>query len=472
MPVSADRNSPDPTFRRLKWLGVLVPLAFLAMVDTIRHFFYPELLHAWPGYVLLAGIVVGGALLFSEAMFAVVARTQEGLAQRNRELLALHEAGLAITAELGLETVLQSVVDTARDLVEARYGALSILGDAGKIELFLTSGITPAERSSVGALPVGRGLLGVVLHEGQRLRLSDLQRDPRAVGFPPNHPPMHSLLAVPVLARGKVVGNLYMTEKEGAAEFTPDDEETLARFATQAALAIENARLHAQGQALAIGEERERIAREMHDTFTQVLGYVNTKAQAAQELLRANRLDSAEEQIGQLAEAARGAYAEVRESILGLRTALGPQRPLLDTLRDYLQQWQDQSGIAATFVRHVEEPHLSPSAELQLLRVVQEALTNARKHAGATRVSVEVRQADGWLEAIVKDNGKGFDPSAIGSGEYPRFGLAMMRERAEAAGGSLVVESTPGYGTQVVARFPTLGVIAARAGGENASAHS
>lgn len=469
MPVFPDPKSPDRTLRRLKWLGVLVPLAFLAVVDTLRHLFNPELLHAWPGYVLLAGIVLGGALLFSEAIFAVVARIQEGLAQRNRELLALHEAGLAITAELGLETVLQRVVDTARDLVEARYGALSILGDAGKIELFLTSGITPAERSTIGALPVGRGLLGVVLHEGQRLRISDLHRDPRAVGFPPNHPPMHSLLAVPVLARGKVVGNLYMTEKEGAAEFTLEDEETLARFATQAALAIENARLHAQVQALAITEERERIAREMHDTLAQVLGYVNTKAQAAQEFLRAHRPDRAEEQIGQLAEAARGAYAEVRESILGLRTALGPQRPLLDTLSDYLQQWQDQSGIGTTFVRHVEEPHLPPSAELQLLRVVQEALTNARKHAGATRVSVELRQADGWLEAVVDDNGKGFDLSSIGSGEYPRFGLATMRERAEAAGGSLIVESTPGNGTRIVARFPTLGATAATGGGENES---
>lgn len=469
MPVFPDPKSPDRTLRRLKWLGVLVPLAFLAVVDTLRHLFNPELLHAWPGYVLLAGIVLGGALLFSEAIFAVVARIQEGLAQRNRELLALHEAGLAITAELGLETVLQRVVDTARDLVEARYGALSILGDAGKIELFLTSGITPAERSTIGALPVGRGLLGVVLHEGQRLRISDLHRDPRAVGFPPNHPPMHSLLAVPVLARGKVVGNLYMTEKEGAAEFTLEDEETLARFATQAALAIENARLHAQVQALAITEERERIAREMHDTLAQVLGYVNTKAQAAQEFLRADRPDRAEEQIGQLAEAARGAYAEVRESILGLRTALGPQRPLLDTLSDYLQQWQDQSGIGTTFVRHVEEPHLPPSAELQLLRVVQEALTNARKHAGATRVSVELRQADGWLEAVVDDNGKGFDLSSIGSGEYPRFGLATMRERAEAAGGSLIVESTPGNGTRIVARFPTLGATAATGGGENES---
>jgi nitrate/nitrite-specific signal transduction histidine kinase len=139
---------------------------------------------------------------------------------------------------------------------------------------------------------------------------------------------MHSLLAVPIISGGRILGNLYLAEKEDSAAFSVEDEETLVRFATQAALAIENARLHQRVRDLAVTEDRERIAREMHDSLAQVLGYVNTKAQAVQELLKAGQVERADGQVGQLGEAARAAYADVREGILGLRTSLGPGRSL------------------------------------------------------------------------------------------------------------------------------------------------
>lgn len=462
-----------PSLRRLKWLGVLGPVAFIAAVDLARHTVEPGLLHEWPGHLVVVGVLLAGAVFFSEAIFRVVGRVQESLAQRNRELLALHDAGLAIAGELGLEPVLQKVVDTARELVGARYGALSILQEGGGVQIFLTTGISAEERARIGALPAGRGLLGVVLNEGQRLRLADLSRDPRSVGFPPNHPPMRSLLAVPIFSRGAVVGNLYMTEKEGASEFSTEDEETLARFATQGALAIENARLHRQVQAVAITEERERIAREMHDSLAQVLGYVNTKAQAAQGFLQAGRVDKAEEQIGQLADAARAAYSDVRESILGLRTSVSPDQGLLDGLREYVERWQEQSGVAVELVASVPEGFsrsLPPAAEVQILRIVQEGLANVRKHAHASRAWVHLREVDQWLEATVEDDGTGFDPSALGRGMYPRFGLATMRERAEAVGGQLTIESVPGRGTRLTARIPTVATTPVSLGGVDARA--
>jgi signal transduction histidine kinase len=298
----------------------------------------------------------------------------------------------------------------------------------------------------------------VVLTEGQPLRLTDLTRDPRSVGFPPHHPPMRSLLAVPVVSRGRVFGNLYLAEKEAAPSFDAADEETLDRFATQAALAIENARLHRQVRALAVTEERERIAREMHDGLAQVLGYVNTKAQAAQTLLRAGENERAAAQLGQLAEASRASYADVREGILGLRTSLGGERGFVDTLRDYLERWQGQSDVAVRLVTEPAAgfaPRLAPNAEVQLLRIVQEALANVRKHAAARQAEVRLTQADGCLEAVVEDDGTGFDPGALGRTALPRFGLATMRERAEAVGGSFSVASTPGYGTRVTVRVPS-----------------
>lgn len=457
---------------RLKWLTVLAPILFLAGLEILRRLIYPSLFEQWPGYLLLAGIVLLGTLFFAEAVFSVIGRMQGHLAQQNQELLALHDAGLAIIGELDLETVLQNVVDEARELVGARYGALSLLGEDGGVEAFLTSGIVPEERARMGPVPSGHGMLSIVLSEAKALRLPDLTKDPRSVGFPPNHPVMRSLLAVPILSHGRVLGSLYLTEKVGAPEFDINDQETLERFATQAALAIENARLHRRIQALAITEERERIAREMHDSLAQVLGYVNTKAQAAEQFLQNGQTERASAQIGQLAQAAREAYADVRENILGLRTSLDPEQPFLETLQNYLERWQDQSGIAAvldTGPNGSIDVRLSALAELQLLRIIQEALANIRKHSGASRASVRIEEQDGWLVAAVKDNGAGFDPTMLGRSAFPRFGMATMRERAESVGGTMSVESVPGEGTRVLVRIPMDSAVITSDGGTHES---
>lgn len=450
----------EVSLRQLKWLTVVAPLVFLAVVDYVRRTVQPDLMQSWIGDVLVAGLVLFAVLLFSETVFGRVERMQSRLARQNRELLALHEAGLDVAGELDLQEVLQKVVDHATDLIGARYGALSLPGPRGGIEAFITTGITPEERELIGPPPVGHGLLAVVLDEGQPLRLADLTRDPRAVGFPDHHPSMRSLLAVPISSGGQVLGNLYLAEKQGAVEFSKDDEETLVRFATQAALAIENARLHRQVRELAISEERDRIAREMHDSLAQVLGYVITKAQAVQEFLRRGDTDKASLQVGQLSEAAHGAYSDVREAILALRTTLEPGRSFREALEEYLEQWKEQSGIdvALTVDTAPSAELLPPTAELQLLRIVQEALTNVRKHAQAHRVEVRIAADANAVEVSIADDGRGFvqnGTSARTTGDgMPRFGLSTMRERAESVGGTLAVNSAPLAGTRVVARIP------------------
>lgn len=460
------------TLRRIKWLTILAPLLFLAALELLRLFVQPALFRAWPGYLLLAGLVVLGTLFFSEAIFSVVERLQRQLQRQNEELLALHGAGLAVVGELDLDAVLQRVVDRARDLVGARYGALTYMRGEGEPPALITSGLTPKERAAIGPDPAGHGLLGVVLQEGQRLRLADLTRHPRSVGFPPNHPVMHSLLAVPIRSSSRVIGDLYLTEKEGAPEFDQEDEDALARFATFAAMAIENAVLHHQVQALAVTQERERIAREMHDSLAQVLGYVNTKAQAAQALLDRGEKERASAQIGQLAEAARAAYADVREDILALRTSLGDPEGFVGPLRQYLERWQDQSGVRATL--RVSDPPLPPIdsiAEVQLLRIIQESLANVRKHAKADNVEVRLATEDASLLAVVQDDGTGFDPARLGHSDFPRFGLSTMRERAEGVGGSLIVASEPGAGTTVTVHIPAASAVAINQGASLARTH-
>ena len=460
------------TLDRLKWLAVLAPFLVLIGVELVRQTTSLTLFTGWTGFLVLAAGLLLASMLFAEVIFGGVNRLQASLAQRNQELLVLHDASLAIVGEHNLETVLQLVVDRARDLVGARYGALSLVRDEGGIEAFLTAGISDDERAVLGPPPVGHGILGVVLNDGATLRLDDLTRDPRSVGFPPHHPPMHSLLAVPVISQGSVLGNLYLTEKLGAYSFDEHDEESLQRFATLAALAIENARLHRQVQALAVTEERERIARELHDSLAQVLGYVNTKAQATEVLIASGQNDKAMTQLTQMADAARAAYADVREGILGLRVSPEGQRSFIETLTGYLEQWQGQSGVtvALTTTPANVAIRLTPNAEVQLLRIIQEALTNVRKHAGATTAEVKLQVSDGWVEARILDNGAGFAPDDLAPRAAPRFGLSTMHERAESIGGSLEITSNPGDGTQIIARVP-LDALPTRKEARHARAH-
>jgi len=392
-------------------------------------------------------------VVFAVAMYRFIGDTQERLERRNAELLSLHGAGLDVASDLSLDVVLKKAVDRARLLVGAKYGALSVIDDRGHIEAFITSGITDEARAAIGPPPVGHGVLGVTLHEGVRLRLPDIAHHPKSAGFPANHPYMKSLLAVPVPSRA-FRGNLYLADKEnGDGTFSSDDEQTLERFAVQAAIAIDNAQLHAKVADLAIAQERVRIAHEMHDGLAQVLGYVNTKVQAATAYLTRGKIEEATQQMKELAVSAREAYTDVRESIVGLRSLPEEGRTMRDALVEFVDRWKEQSGVVAAVNIDVSM-RLRAAVELQLIRIVQESLTNVRKHAKASRVWIDIRRDGETLRARVKDDGVGFLRSAPARGEFPRFGLTTMHERAASIGGALMIESEPGQGTTVNFEMP------------------
>jgi signal transduction histidine kinase len=156
----------------------------------------------------------------------------------------LLDAGIALSSERSLPAILQRIVELATRLTGARYGAIGVLGPHGGISQFVTTGITPEQRAAIGDLPVGKGILGVLIEDARPLRLRDLRSDPRSAGFPPDHPPMRSFLGAPVTARGRVFGNIYLTEKQGAEEFEDQDERALVVLAAQAGVAVENAHLY------------------------------------------------------------------------------------------------------------------------------------------------------------------------------------------------------------------------------------
>jgi nitrate/nitrite-specific signal transduction histidine kinase len=466
----------DPLpLQTLRWLTVAVPLLFLTAIDLLRHFVWPELLHPWPGYLIVVAVVTGGVALLSNALFDHLGAVEQQLTRQNRELraagevtrrqaaqlAALHEAGLALSSELVLEAVLQRVVDLARELADARYGALSIVDERGEIVRFLTSGLAAEERARLGDPPRGRGLLGVVVEVNRPLRVDDIGRDPRSCGFPPGHPPMTGLLAVPIIARGRRFGHLYLTDKRaagGATAFSPADEELLRLFANQAAVAMENAHLHAEVQGLAASAERERIARELHDSLAQALGYVRLRAATARDAAAQGECATVGEALEQIGAAAGEAYADVREAILGLRSRVDGQRSLPAALGEYLQHYRLQTGVetALRVEPGLETVRAAPGAETQLLRVIQEALANVRKHARAAHVEVSLgaalAPAGPRLRAVVADEGCGFDPARL-PGEA-HYGLLTMRERAESVGGSLRIDSAPGRGTRITVELP------------------
>lgn len=441
------------TLKRLKILAIVLPVAAVLAMEIARAFVIGAM--SWEKRLALDIVLVAAIVAFSVIIFRFVDDMQERLKRQNAELLALHSAGLDVTAELSRDVVLKKVVEQARSLVGAKYGALSVIDKDNRILSFITSGITNEEREKIGPPPVGHGLLGVVLHEGQHLRLQDLTKHPQSHGFPAHHPSMHSLLAVPIPCKGPFLGNLYLTEKNDDLQFTPDDEETLTRFALQAALAIDNAYLHEQVGDLAVAQERLRIAHEMHDGLAQVLGYVNTKVQAAEMYLKREKTEEAGTQLHELATAARQAYSDVRESIIGLRTMPGPKRSLADVLREFIERWEEMSGVDAELTLD-PRVRLTAAQELQLIRIVQESLTNIRKHAKASHASIDIRQEDGRVTATIIDDGHGFNAAARARGEFPQFGLSTMRERAESIKGTLTIDSAPGEGTKVRFELPVM----------------
>ncbi len=438
------------TLWKIGWPAATV--ALLVALEYVRRSLLPGIFDGIGGMIVLvalwAAVLAAGAHLIMGAM----ARSNRLLLRQNRELLALHDASLEIESEVDLDVLLRRIVQESRGVLGARYGGLTYFRTDGEIANFITLGWEHPEGEVPD--PKGHGVIGAVTRTGGVLHLQNPSEHPESVGYPEGHPDMRPLLAVPILSKESVLGNLYLAN-DGGQKFDAGSEETLERFAALAAVAIENAHLHQQVRVLAITEERARIAREMHDSLAQVLGYVNTKVQATSVLLDNGRVDDAIRNLDQMGSAARSAYADVREGILSLRTSLQEDRGLVDTLRDYLNLWEEQSGVHADLEADGIPPNaLSDLAEVQLLRIVQEALSNVRKHAKASRVEISLRVRDGQLVTSVVDDGQGIAATTRPTFGVPQFGMSTMRERAEALGGTINIKSEPDQGTTVVVRLP------------------
>jgi len=529
-------------------------------------------------------------------------------------LRALVETGIAINSELSLDGVLERIVEAAARVTGARYAALGVIDPTGSgLERFVTYGMTPEVQTEIGDPPHGRGILGVLINDARPLRLHDLSEDPRSVGFPPGHPPMHSFLGAPIVLRGVAYGNLYLTEKVGG-DFTDEDEELVTLLAAQAAVAVENARLYESATAWSrqleslnevgaalVGEleleplldliaarlrelidarlvaialpsggalriaaadgdgaelvtstnlhddsktarviergrservdslledpevnqeiarrlgastglyvplrtrettigvliahdklgrsprfgsgdlrlaeqfaqrasiavdlsrrvardslrrvvagqeiERRRLARELHDETGQALTSI---------LLGLRAVEEANEgvDVAQLRELVVGTLQDVRRLAVQLRPKALDDFGLVPALERLVQTFAEASGIRVELEANIGDERLPTEVETTVYRLVQEALTNVVKHAGAKEVSILVFRRDDMLTAVLEDNGSGFDPDAVRSDS---LGLDGMRERVALHDGRLTVESAPGAGTTLRVEVP------------------
>jgi signal transduction histidine kinase len=367
-------------------------------------------------------------------------------------LEAISEAVLAIAAEREVEPVLRRLVHSARELAHARYAALGIPDGEGAFAQFITAGMSDELIAAMGPLPRTHGLLGAMLESPDSHRTPDIRADPRFRGWWPSaHPQMRSFLGVPIVARGEVIAAFYLTDREGADDFDTGDQRLIEMLAAHAAVAIENARLLERSRELNIVEERNRLARELHDSVSQKLFGIVLTAEAAATLLDRDTA-AAGEQVARLGELAHEALTELRELIFELRPASLEQEGLAATLRKQVDMLRRLHGRDIE-LRIAGAARPAPEAESEVLRIAQEALNNALRHANARRIELRYESRDHKILVTVADDGVGFDPAAPGV-RSRRLGLTSMEERARALGGALAVVSRPGEGTTVTLEVP------------------
>ena len=389
----------------------------------------------------------------------------------------LLSAGIAIFSERSLEHVLQQVVDSARDVVGARYAALGVLApDGSSLTEFVTSGLSRAERDRIGALPTGHGLLGLVIRESRPIRTADITRHAQRFGFPAHHPLMKSFLGVPIRGPDRVFGNLYLTEKVGAREFTAEDQTIAVLLAAHAAVAVENARLNEETQRL-LSQVRDMqrhrdlffamMNHELRNALTGVYGW-------AERLVRGKSAEGASRAAREVYEGAEHTITLLNNFLDLTRLDAGKVRPVwrdvnvLGAVRRAIAGTQpaaDSKRIA--IVARCPEPASLLTDPVRLEQILVNLLSNAVRHSPeGKQVAVRVEAADSEVSFHVVDHGPGVPPELQGrifepferfdphSGLGTGLGLPVSRRLAEVLGGRLTVTSQVGRGADFTLTLP------------------
>jgi signal transduction histidine kinase len=353
----------------------------------------------------------------------------------------LLDAVQTVASDLDLPAMLRRLATAAVDLVDARYGALGVLDDTGtRLAEFITVGIDDDTIAQIGDYPEGHGILGLLIVDAKPLRLPDLTEHPDSYGFPPHHPPMRSFLGVPIRVRDEVFGNLYLTDKTSAEVFTDVDEELVVGLAGAAGVAIENARLVRRVNELALTEDRERIARDLHDTVIQRLFATGMSLQSTLGLLRTEPATVAD-RIARAVDDLDLTIKDIRMAIFGLERHDASPEGLRNRVLAVVREAASSLGFEPRLVFDGPIDHLvPPTVGDAVVTTLREALSNVARHAQASSVHVDIVVANGEALLRVRDDGVGPKPATDAAGH----GLRNMERRAADLGGSLELRATPG----------------------------
>jgi signal transduction histidine kinase len=343
------------------------------------------------------------------------------------------------------EEVLERIAKVCRELVGARYAALGVPDGKGGLRHFKVSGMTDEEIRRVAHLPVGRGLLGAIIRERQILRLVNMADDPRRVGFPEGHPPMKSLLGVPIQVGAQLFGILYLTDREDEQPFDEADEWLVETMAGYAALAIAGAQLSQQQTRLGMLEERERIGMELHDGVIQSLYAVGMQL----DLMRGSGTMRPDE-MSRIISNLNLVIEDIRRYILDLK--LSRARSIHDCFRDILNRLYIPQHMTVEINAPDEPPPFASATFDAICQIANEAISNAVRHSEASRVTITTQQDASRFQITIVDDGIGFDSAA--ALDHDGLGLHNMAQRARLYGGQVTIDSTPGQGTSLTITIP------------------
>lgn len=460
------RNLSDTRIngRLLGALGIALALLCWAGLVILRRFVF-NLPMSVTSVAVEFALVAAGSALFWYWIVVTLDRQNAAVRRQTERLEALHAATTALTTEHELRTVLQKVVDLSRELIHARYGALGMLDDEGRqIDQFITSGVSSSAHVQIGRFPDGKGLLGVSLFDGHSLRVADIAHDDRRAGLPAHHPDMHSFLSVPISSKGRIFGNLYLADKfpprdsrgliqpHEHVEFTADDQELLEMFAAQAAIAIEDAQLYRATRQIAVMRERERIGMDLHDGVIQSIYAIGLMLDDTAHRLREDQ-DLAEQRIANAIQGLNTVIRNIRAYIHDLRSPDYSDKDIDAGIEELIREFEAYSvlNVAADVDRGASEA-ISQYQGSQLLHILQEALTNIRRHSHATQAQVSLHRDNASLVLTVEDDGVGFSRDSLD--DHAGHGLRNMAERALKAHGVMELDSVPGSGTRITIKIP------------------
>ena len=375
--------------------------------------------------------------------------TREQLQER---LVALHQASLELVKDVSLDHLLERIAQVACEQAEARYAALGVLDEHGKLVKFISVGMSDGEIKMIPHPPVGKGLIGELMDADAPLRIPVIQEHPRSVGFPPNHPYMVSFLGVPILAANRQLGQIYLTEKIGAPEFTADDEKIIQMLAAYAVAAIQNAQVHENTRRLAVLEERERIGMDLHDGIIQAIYGVGLSLESTLMMIEENPSD-AKEQVKRSIGGLNQAIRDLRAYIMDLRPRQLGNNGLMSGIKSLISEFRANS-LAMVSLSGPESDlvDLPQSHSLTLFRICQEGLANVAKHAKAMNVQISIWSTDDRVLMEIHDDGRGFEIEKMST--TIGHGLANMQTRAHTSGGDIDISSAIDEGTTILAWVP------------------